>query len=378
MVSRPTDHRNINLRQLNLDFIKGRANGRILWQPRIDCWFRDREFDGVGLPAPYTGMSIKELYDALGCSNRIYDYNYAISKQYEDSIEFDVQMIDPVSRRETIKTPVGSIFQVVRMSKSNYGEYPEKFFVESAADLKVLIYAEERASYHFNQDIYDAVLEEWGDRGEGSFFFPRVSAQALYVEMAGIMGGIVALKRYPDVCHEYFQARHRNEKAFIEVINNSPFEWVNFGDNIHGGSMPPPFFEKWILPYYQERNALLHEAGKYTFAHWDGDTKNILKYAKETGLDGIEAITPKPQGDVTIEEIKDALGDEVDLIDGIPAVLFDEYFPVSELEATTFKLIDLFPGNLLLGISDEISSTGNIERIRLVSEIVDEQNANCQ
>ena len=39
------------------------------------------------------------------------------------------------------------------------------------------------------------------------------------------------------------------------------------------------------------------------------------------------------------------------------------------------KIIDLFAPNLILGISDEISSTGDIERIRLVGKIVDEYNA---
>ncbi len=40
-------------------------------------------------------------------------------------------------------------------------------------------------------------------------------------------------------------------------------------------------------------------------------------------LDGIEAITPQPQGDVTLEEIKEALSDDMFLLDGIPAILFD-------------------------------------------------------
>ena len=37
-------------------------------------------------------------------------------------------------------------------------------------------------------------------------------------------------------------------------------------------------------------------------------------------------------------------------------------------------VIDLFAPNLVLGISDEISSTGDLERVRLVGEIVEEYN----
>ena len=62
------------------------------------------------------------------------------------------------------------------------------------------------------------------------------------------------------------------------------------------------------------------------------------------------------------------------LLDGIPAVYFDETFPVEVLVECTHKLIDLFAPKLVPGISDEISSTGDIERVRVVGGIVDEYN----
>ena len=46
-------------------------------------------------------------------------------------------------------------------------------------------------------------------------------------------------------------------------------------------------------------------------------------------------------------------------------------------EQQTEQLIDLFAGKLILGISDEMSSTGNIDRIKYVGEIVDRHNASC-
>ena len=45
------------------------------------------------------------------------------------------------------------------------------------------------------------------------------------------------------------------------------------------------------------------------------------------------------------------------------------------LEECTHRLIELFAPRLVLEISDELSSTGDIERIRLVGRIVEEYNA---
>ena len=91
-------------------------------------------------------------------------------------------------------------------------------------------------------------------------------------------------------------------------------------------------------------------------------------------MDGIEAITPIPQGDVTLEEIKEGLGEELFLLDGIPAIYFDDTFEVGVLEECVQRLIESFAPKLVLGISDELSSTGDIERVRLVGRIVDEYN----
>jgi len=40
----------------------------------------------------------------------------------------------------------------------------------------------------------------------------------------------------------------------------------------------------------------------------------------------------------------------------------------------TKKIIDLFAPKLILGISDEISSTGDIERVKIVGNMVEEYN----
>jgi hypothetical protein len=178
---------------------------------------------------------------------------------------------------------------------------------------------------------------------------------------------------YPATCERFFEALTRSQEQLIEVINASPIRIINFGDNLHGSTTSPELFEKYILPVYQRRCELLHKAGKFVSSHWDGNVKPLLPYAKDTGLDGIEAITPLPQGDVTLEETKAALGDMF-LLDGIPAIYFDETYSEQTLIGCAKKCIDLFAPHLILGVSDEVSSHGDIERVRLVAEVVDEYN----
>ncbi len=204
-------------------------------------------------------------------------------------------------------------------------------------------------------------------------YMPRMNVQSLYIEKMGVEAGVYAIYDWTDTVEAYFRALEESHDRLIDVINASPIDIINFGENVHAHTLPPKWFEKYHLPACQRRCERLHAAGKFCHSHWDGDVGPLLPYAQETGLDGIEAITPQPQGDVTLEETKEALGDMF-LLDGIPAVYFDETFPVETLVECTQQVIDLFAPNLVLGISDEISSTGDLERVRLVGEIVDEYN----
>ena len=375
MNGRITDHRNLNLAEFNRDVIRGKSNGRIIWQPRICCWYHDRIFRKERLPEPYEGMKLPDIYKELGCSARIYEYCYSIKKIDDPRIKRYSRTISPRETEYILETPVGKISSITLTTESNWHYSTKKWWIASEEDMKVAMWAEERCTWGLDADMSDKVHSEWGDLGMPAMMLPRVNIEHLYLEMMGVEEAIYAIADYSNTVEKYFQIIDESHERLIQVLNKSPYEFINFGDNLHGGTLSPELFEKYVLPSYQRRNELLHKAGKFTYSHWDGDTKSLLPYAKETGLDGIEAITPKPQGDVTLEEIKKALGDDIFLIDGIAAILFDEIYPIEELKEQAKRVIELFAPRLVLGISDEISSTGNIERVKIVGELVDEYNA---
>ncbi len=353
----------------------GKAGGRIIWQPRIGCWYDDKIFSGEGLPAPYAGMSPVEVYESLNVSPRLYHYNACFRAVEDPNVRFEVERLNATDTKHTIVTPIGIQTEILRSSPSSPHERHVKWQISSEDELKVAIWRAERRTWQWDEEAFKAVSDEWGNLGAPTMFMPRVNIQDLYINTMGIESAVFALYDYPDTMKAYFHALDESHDRLIDLINESRIEIINFGDNVHAGTLPPKLFAEFVLPAYQHRCQRLHTAGKFVHAHWDGDVKPLLPYAQETGLDGIEAITPVPQGDVTLEEVKAALGDRMYLIDGLPAIYFDKTYSVETLEECTRRIIELFAPKLILGISDEISSTGDIERVRLVSRIVDEYNA---
>lgn len=375
MSERVTDHRNRNLAKLHEDVVFGRSEGQIIWQPRIQCWLTDKQFAGEKLPEPYEGMTKPEIFRELGCSARIYEYNECFSQVDTPGIIRTTKDLSHSLVEHKIDTPVGFVTLVMERTPTSPHDIVRKWWAENKEDIKVLTYIAENTDWTWNQNHFDNTKKTWGDLGAPTIFMPRVNIQDLYINTMGVENAVYALMDYPEEIESYFRALDENQSRMIDVINTSPIHIINFGDNLHCGTLPPYYFEKYVQPSYIKRCEQLHKAGKFVYSHWDGDTKALLPFAKTCGLDGIEAITPKPQGDVTLEEVKEALGDDIFLIDGIAAVLFDDLFPEEALIEQTEQLIDMFGDKLVLGISDEISSTGDIERIKTVGKIVDDYNA---
>ena len=341
-----TDHKNIDLYDFQLDVINKRAQGRILWQPRIGCWFEDKEFAKEELPGVFKGMSLVEVYKELGCSNRIYEYNDCFQAVDDSSIVRKERKRSELETEYIIETQVGAVNCIIMGNTSNSGTFPKKWWVEDEDDLAVMSYVLAHQTWVWREDIYQKVYEKWGRIGAPAIYMPRVNIQYLYLDIMGVENAVYMLTDYQEEVEAFFEVLQKNQEQMIEVINQSPIQMIDFGDNLHCGMLPPSYFEEYILPAYQRRCELLHQAGKFVYSHWDGDTKTILKYARQTGLDGIAAI------------------------------LFDERYTVEELKEQVKECIELFAPNLILGISDELSSTGDIERVRMVGEMVDEYNRN--
>jgi len=106
---------------------------------------------------------------------------------------------------------------------------------------------------------------------------------------------------------------------------------INFGENIDVHLLSPQYFEEYLIPFYEKRSHQLRRAGIHTHIHIDGSFRPLLKYLADLPVDGLEVLTPFPQGDVSIQEMKEHIGDKV-LLDRMPAILFLSYYPRAELQ----------------------------------------------
>lgn len=338
----------------------------IVFQPRIEHWYNVNKASGT-LPERYAGMSLIEVYDDLGVSVRPYDFFNSCLKSVDDPNVKTEMGVDGEIHFMRVSTPVGAI--ETRWSVTSVSWHTEKFPLETPEDARVMEYILKGRTWEFDLDLFNENDILVGDRGAPMIFIPRVNIQRLFIDFMGVENTLYALEDDLPTVERLMSAINESDGRMLEAVAASPVVIINYGDNIDKHFLTPRTFEKYVLPEYHRRTDYLHNAGKLVYAHWDGSIKSLLPYARATRMDGIEALTPIPQGDVTIAEIKEALEDMV-LLDGIPMTWFLPHENLHELERVTREVIETFAPNLILGISDELSPVCDIERVRRVAEIV--------
>ncbi len=356
----------MTFRELNLKIFRREPVDQVLWQPRIEHWYYTNRDQGT-LPERYRDLSLLEVFDDLGCSARPYwAFNPTIRIDNSDQIRVE-ERVEGNLTTVIEHAPVGDLVSV--HERTSIARHTKKYPVVTPDDMKVMEWVLEHRRTRFDDEVYRQACAEIGDRAAPSIFIPRINIMRIMIEFMGFENGTTALFLYPREMEHLVQTINETDNAMLEVVAQSPIEIVNFGDNVHQALCAPPIFRKHVLPEYIRRNEILHKAGKKTYPHWDGDCGQLLSYVHDCGFDGYEAITPVPQGDVTLEQVRDAFGDDLILLDGIPCTDFLTTEPLEGLIANTRKCIEYFAPRLVLGISDEISPVGDIERVRLVTQI---------
>ena len=151
---------------LHKDVVFGKSNGKIIWQPRIGCWYTDKKYAGEPLPEPYEGMSIPEIHRALGCSARLYwPYNLCYQRIEHPSVKRIEKQLNKTDTEITIETPVGKQLSIIRRTPNNIGVIHVKREVVSEEELKVATWREENTSWEWDQEKFDQSQKEVGDLG---------------------------------------------------------------------------------------------------------------------------------------------------------------------------------------------------------------------
>lgn len=362
----------MTLREMNLRVFQRKPIPHVFFQPRFEPWFDWHQRRG-SLPPELHHCTLRDAYDRIQASMRTVHYYTGqpdpITVTFAPEVKTTLREEGPF-RKIRFDTPFGPLFQTDQFTVDETWRTVE-FLAKKPEDLPALRWLLERRSFHFSVNNFKQGASYLGDRGVPQFWVPKSPYFALAQQLMRYEDFIYALADQPATMEEIMTIIDASYDGLYEELTSSGMlQILNFGENVAQAYLSRRYFERYVLPWYHKRSGQLREAGIFTHIHIDGNFRMLLPYLAEMPFDGLEALTPTPQGDVTVEEMAEAMGDKI-LLDGIPAVLFLEHYPRESLIACVEKIVELFHPRLVLGISDELPEGGgneSWERLKLVAQ----------
>lgn len=360
-----------------LAVMAGSAPDRIPWIPRLLIWHNAHKKAGT-LPARYRNMTLRELERDLGCGTAGRDGR--IFRTRLSGVEVKQRWLNDLQLLTEYVTPVGSVTTLYRGSTHLRGQDIQdlqvEFMIKRREDFAVVEYIVEHTEYLPCFDEYEAYEREVGDDGYPIVSIGECPFHYFLQVLCGYNDAYYHLNDYTNEVERLLAIMTDKERSEMwPLAAQSPARLLLHGQHFSSEMTPPPLFRAYIEPYYKEFSALLHKHDKRLVHHADNDTRRIFANLERSGYDMMECFATAPMVDTTLAEARAAWGRRLIIWGGVPSVILESYYAEEEFEQYmdgVFRTIA--PGDaFILGVSDNVLPGADIERVRRISEMVEER-----
>jgi len=357
---------------------------RLVWTADLTYWIAGQSPAVVAKNGWDSETGHLQLCRDLGILPYYWYENFWAGSLVFDNVSIQEETFPGGLHRKTWQTPLGSLTEESRFQSESFSQAITRYPVQDREDLQVLLHMlENRQSVPTNLESYPDRRKNWGEYGGlPSLAMPRSPLPALLTEWTGVERGVYLLLDEPGLTSAILDEMERLEQPILEGLTQLAGQiapdllLVHFADNLTS-EVYTPFFASHMAARYERRLEQLHRAGIRCAVHLDGTLKGLLPKLAAVGIDAIEALTPQPVGDLSLEEVRrlveDATppGSRVILWGGLPGAMFAPPFTWEDMQRQVQHVLQAWQGvPFILGTADQLPPDGDIDFVRRISEMV--------
>jgi hypothetical protein len=278
-------------------------------------------------------------------------------------------------RYHEIITPKGKLRECWQWLPESFSEAPIEHLLKSINDLLIYRYILENARYESDYEYAKLRLQQVGEMGIVLCYLPRTPFMHLAVMDAGIELLTYLDFDSPDEFRETMDVMKISFDKAAKIAIDSPAEVLMIPENLSSEMVGKVYFEKYLKEYQTDWVNKISNSGKYSFIHIDGSLRGLLNEEARIGFNVLEALTPAPVGDVSIEEWEKIVGNSKSILwGGIPGVYFTPNISDEEFEKHVKRVLETMSKapRFVLGVADQVPPDGLEERVKRVGELVED------
>lgn len=278
-------------------------------------------------------------------------------------------------RHRTVRTPKGTLHECWQYLPESFTEAPTEHLVKTEDDLPALRHVYENTRYEPDYVFARKRLDQVGEIGIVLCYLPKSPLMQLVVLDAGIEAVVSMIADAPDEFSETIRVIRTAHNQAAQIALDSPAEVLMIPENLSSEMIGPRLFDRFMREYQEEWARRIAANGKYSFVHIDGTLRGLLRKESETGISVLEAMTPRPVGDLAIEEWGDLAGNSKTILwGGIPGVYFTPLVSDGEFDRHLKEVLAVMrtEPRYVLGVADQVPPDALESRVREVKNLVDE------
>jgi hypothetical protein len=271
-----------------------------------------------------------------------------------------------------ITTPLGSIHEERVFNPDTYSYGIRKYLLQSPDEFGIVECLMERLRCRPQWEYYRSWQESLGDLAYPYVQLPYSGSGYLMARYMGVEATVYAVLDEPEKVSRLIRSVNACNLRILDAIIDGPFETLFISDNYDSNVQTKEFFDAYVRDHYTEVARRLHARGKYLAVHVDGESRGVLGWLAECGVDCADAVTPKPMFSLTPGQMRAAAGPDLIISGGIPATVFGQYGSDEAFVECVKRWLDtrLVSPRLIMAAGDQVPPDAPLHRIAMLPELV--------
>jgi hypothetical protein len=184
------------------------------------------------------------------------------------------------------------------------GEWRQEYFIKQPDDYRIMQRAWTDTTITPRLDIFSQSEQTLGGNGITIGQLDRTPFQKIQIDYAG-------LERFSydiaDRCSELMDLLALMNDLKLQEFRaalQTPARQLKLWENLSIETMGPVYYRDFLVPVYKDIFAILTGTDKKLQVHYDGKQRIIADQIKALPFDGLDSVTPPPEGDMTIAEAR--------------------------------------------------------------------------
>ena len=204
------------------------------------------------------------------------------------------------------------ITDIGELHESSVDGWKREYLIKTSEDYRIMQRAMEDVRFTPTNKYFDESEQTLGESGItlgqlGQFSdlgYLRTPFQVIQIDFVGLEQFSMDIALELPELMDLLEMMNRQMLEAVRSVTSTNAVHIKLWENLSIETMGPDLFRKYQVPLYDKIIEIFDDAGKKLHVHYDGRLQLIADDIRKLGFDGIDSLTPWPEGDLSIAEAR--------------------------------------------------------------------------